>query len=236
MEFGDVADPPDVVAGTIGVGIGVVERRAGKFLANLDGFQHGAIAEAAATDVVDLAGARAAEKMIEGGDEIGAVDVVADLLAAVAENGVRRGGGGALYEVGEEAVQLRAAVIGAGEAAATEAGGFHAEVAAVLLHENVGGDFGCAEQAVKGVIDRHFFRDAVDPRVTGIDFPAGVEFDQRQAVGRVAVDFVGEVKMKTASGAKRRVASRTWCVPTALTVKSVVGFVAAQSCEGWAAV
>ena len=68
------------------------------------------------------------------------VDVVADLLALVAEDAVGAALEAALDEVAEEAVQLDAGVVGAGEAAAAEAAGGHAEVAAVLLHHDVGGD------------------------------------------------------------------------------------------------
>ena len=46
----------------------------------------------------------------------------------------------------------------------------------------------------------------------------------------------GDMKMKAARGAKRRVASRRTEVPLAFTVKSVVGSLAAQSWEGCAAV
>jgi hypothetical protein len=44
-----------------------------------------------------------------------------------------------------------------------------------------------------------------------------------------------EVKMKTASGQWRRVASSSTIVPFALIVKSVAGSRAAQSCDGCAA-
>jgi hypothetical protein len=49
------------------------------------------------------------------------VDVVAHLLALVAENLVFAALEVALHEVAEEAVQLDAAVVGAGEAAAAQA-------------------------------------------------------------------------------------------------------------------
>ena len=39
-------------------------------------------------------------------------------------------------------------VIGAGETAAAQAAGVHPEVAPILLHQHVGGDFGGAKQAV----------------------------------------------------------------------------------------
>ena len=79
-------------------------------------------------------------------DEIGGVDVVAHLLAAVAEHGVRLAGHRAAHQIGEEAVQLRARVVGAGQAAAAKADGGHVEVAPVLLHEQVGRRLRDAEQ------------------------------------------------------------------------------------------
>ena len=64
-----------------------------------------------------------------------------------------------------------------------------------------------------------------------------VELDQRQVVGQVAVDLVGRAEDERRVGRVRRAwpASR-FSVPFALTVKSVCGSDAAQSCDGWAAV
>ena len=77
------------------------------------------------------------------------MDVVAHLLAPVAEDRVGLAGHRALHQVGEEAVQLRAGVLGAGQAAAAEADRRHVEVAAVLLHQQVGGRLRDAEQRVQ---------------------------------------------------------------------------------------
>ena len=138
---------------------------AGDPLADLDRLQHRAVGEAAAADVVDGGGAGRLAEGVEGGDQVGAVDVVADLLALVAEDGVRGAGDGALHQVGEEAVQLGAGVLGAGQAAAAEADGRHLEVAAVLLDQQVGGRLGDAEQRVGRGVDRHR---GVDPLVVGV--------------------------------------------------------------------
>ena len=77
------------------------------------------------------------------------MDVVAHLLAAVAEDRVGLAGHRAPHQVGEEAVQLRAGVVGAGQAAAAEADRRHLEVAPVLLHEQVGRGLRHAEQRVQ---------------------------------------------------------------------------------------
>ena len=137
---------------------------AGDPLADLDRLQHRAVAEAPAADVVDGGGARGPAEGVEGGDQVGAVDVVADLLAVVAEDGVRSAGDGALHQVGEEAVQLGAGVLGAGQAAAAEGDGRHVEVAPVLLHQQVGRRLGDAEQRVGGGVDRHRGVDATVSR------------------------------------------------------------------------
>ena len=87
------------------------------------------------------------------GDVVG-VDVVAHLLAFVAEDAVLAAFEVALHQVAQEAVQLDAGVIRPGEAAAAQAAGRHAEVAAVLLHHDVGRDLRRAEQRVLRLVDR----------------------------------------------------------------------------------
>src|SRR5205814_1880499 len=91
-ELAHVADPPDVIAGAVGFGVRPLHRPGGELLADRDGLEHRTVAEAAAADVVNLSRTRGAPEAVEGGDQIGAVDVVADLLAAVAEDGVRPAG------------------------------------------------------------------------------------------------------------------------------------------------
>ncbi len=74
---------------------------------------------------------------IERGDEIGGVNVVADLLAAISVHRVGIAGHRAAHQVGQESVQARPSVIWAGETAAAEANGRHAEVSPVFLDEQV---------------------------------------------------------------------------------------------------
>ena len=90
------------------------------------------------------------------------MDVVADLLALVAEHRVRPAGRRALHEVGEEAVQLaRREWPGPVRQPPRKHAGPHAEVAAVLLHHHVGRHLGRAEQAVLAGVDAHRLVDAV---------------------------------------------------------------------------
>ena len=112
-------------------------------------------------------------------------------LPAVAEHRVRLAGHRAPHQVGEEPVQLRPGVVGAGQAAAAEADGRHVEVAAVLLHQQVGGRLRDAEQRVGGAVDRHRRVDAAVVAVVLRQLQPRLELHQRQPVGRVAVDLVG---------------------------------------------
>jgi len=69
------------------------------------------------------------------------VDVVPDLLALISVHVVRLALEIAFHEVGEKAVELDPAMVGAGETTSAEAAGFHSKVATVLLNYDVGGDF-----------------------------------------------------------------------------------------------
>src|SRR6185369_2863432 len=157
-----------------------------------NGFEHRAVAETPSTDVIDLPAARFFEEFVKSLYQVGAVNVVSHLFFLVTKNGVRRACNRALHQVGEEAVKLGAGVSGARETTSTEAGCFHAEVTAVFLNEHIGGDFGCAEQAVRGVVDGHGFGNAVFCiRMARIEFPACSLLDEGQVIGGVAVDLVG---------------------------------------------
>ena len=194
LELANIADVPNVIAHAIGIFVGVRQLVAGNFLAHLNRFQHAAMAEPRATDVVDFAAAGGAIKVIESLDQVVAVNVVANLFTLVAEHFVRSLSHRALHQVGQKAVQLSAAVVGAGQTAAAKGRGFHVKVLAVFLHQNIGGNFGSAEQTVHATVDGHRFRDAIVEVMRRVDFPAEFFFDQRQSVGRVTVDFIGRGK------------------------------------------
>ena len=86
-------------------------------------------------------------------------------------------------------MQLGARVVRAGQAAAPEADRRHAEVAAVLLDEQVGRRLGRAEEAVHRRVDPHRLVDSVGVgRVRVV--PARLELDELELVRRVAVDLV----------------------------------------------
>src|ERR671912_1323057 len=89
LEAARVADPPLVVAGPVGLLVPPRERPAGEPLAERDRLEHRAVAPPAAAHVVGLALAGVAVDRVDGGDEVGGVDVVPNLLALVAEHRVR---------------------------------------------------------------------------------------------------------------------------------------------------
>src|SRR5947199_9044193 len=125
-ELLDVTDPPDVIADAIRLDVFGVHAPAGDLLAQEDGLQHRAVAETRAAHVVDLARPRILIEVIEGVDEIEAVNVVAHLFAVVAEGPVFPAVDGALHQPGEKAVQLRAGVRRSGETTAAKNAGLHA--------------------------------------------------------------------------------------------------------------
>ena len=146
----------------------------------------------AAADIVHLSLAGILVEMPEGGNQVVAVDIVAHLLALVAEDGVGPAGDGAPDQVGEKAVQFGARMGRACQAAAAEGAGLQTEVATVFLGHDIGGHLGSAKDAVLGLVDAHALVDA-EP-VEGVRFvqlPSRFLFNERQGVGAVAVDLVG---------------------------------------------
>ena len=83
-------------------------------------FEDGAGVGAAVADVVDLARSGSGDKRFDKGGDLVSVDLVPDLLAAVAEDFVFASFELTLHEVTEEAVEFDAAVVGPGEASAAE--------------------------------------------------------------------------------------------------------------------
>ena len=185
-----VRDPPAVIPDTRLVRELPFEFASGDLLAHGDRLQHRAVAGPPAPDVVDRPGPGRLVKGLEGGHQVGRVDVVADLPAAVAEDRVRVTDDRAAHQIREEAVQFGAGVIGARETAAPKAHRRHIEVATVLLDQEVRRRLGHAEQRMRGCIDGHRGVDAAVVAVVGREFKPVAVLDQREAVGEVAVDLV----------------------------------------------
>ena len=102
-----------------------------------DGFEHGDAVLAAAAEVVDLAAAGIGGELLDRAHNVMTMNIVADLLALVAENGISAAGNGHLHEVGKEAMKFDAGVRRPGKATAAENTDFHAEIAAVFLSHQV---------------------------------------------------------------------------------------------------
>ena len=66
----------------------------------------------------------------------------------------------------------------------------HSEIAPVFLNENVRGDFRRAKEGMLRVVDAHGLRNAGLVFVAWFNFPAFLQFAQRKAIRRVAIDLV----------------------------------------------
>ena len=116
--------------------------------------------------------------------------VVADLFVLVTEDLVFAAFEVAFDQIGKEAVELDAAVVGPGETAAAQTAGGQSEIAAVFLDHDIGCYLGRAKERVLGLVDGKVLGDAIGVgRVVVI--PAGFQFLEGDGVGPVAIDLVG---------------------------------------------
>src|SRR4051794_5836209 len=106
--------------------------------------------------------------------------IVANLLSLISKYRIRAIGSGALAEIREEPVELRAAMAATGKAAAAKYGRPQAEVPAVFLHHDVCRHFRHAEKAVCRLVHAHaLVNTGSRVRMALIDFVALTEFDER---------------------------------------------------------
>src|SRR5208337_2434664 len=98
----------------------ILEPGPAEFLDQGDGLEDRATILAAAAEVVDLARPGRLGEPMNGAADVAAVDVVTDLLALVPVDPISGAGQRRLDEVGEEAMQFHAAVLGPGQAPAPE--------------------------------------------------------------------------------------------------------------------
>ena len=170
-----------------------VELSPGDLLAERDRLEHRAVAVPARRRCCRRPPARGL--VVERGErpnEVGAVDVVAHLLAAVAVDRVALAGDRAAHQVREEAVQLRARR-GSGPVRQPprKHDRRHVEVAPVLLHEQVGGRLRDAEERVEArgrSTSTSGSRRSTRARPRQLE--PRLELDERQEVRAVAVDLV----------------------------------------------
>ena len=107
------------------------------------------------TGIVHLRHPWILEELPEHRDQVVAVDVVSNLLALVAENGVMHSGHSTLGKIGQESMQLGSGVCRSRQTTSAKDGRFHSEVASVLLHQHVCGYFGSTEQTVFALVNAH---------------------------------------------------------------------------------
>lgn len=189
FHFPEVAVVADVVADAVLFHIGEGLFLSGEGFGDLEGFEDRAGVLFSAAEIVDLCDARGFAEFPHEAGHIFAVDVIAHLLAFVAENLVFAAFEIAFHEVAEESVEFHAGVVRASEAAPTQTAGGHVEIASVFLHHDIRRDFGSAEEGVFRLVDREGFGDAV--LVGGIVvIPARVEFAERDGIGPITVNFV----------------------------------------------
>src|SRR5713101_54075 len=192
LKFADVTDPPDMISNPVLLVISVLELAPGYFFTPRDGLEHGAVAVFSTAHIVDFRAPRLEKELMESLYQVAAMNVVAHLFCLITKDLIRRACGCTPHEIGEESMQLRARVARAGQTSTAKAGGFHVEIAAIFLHENVRGCLRRPEQGVFRGIDTHGFRDAMLViRMAPIELPAGVLFDQWQVVRTIAVYLVG---------------------------------------------
>ena len=190
LEFPHVADPPDVVADAVVFHVGPFQFLAADAFALVDRFEHGAVRVAAAAGIVDFARARLLKKLPEHFHQVVAVDVVAHLFALVAKDSIGRSFHGATHQIGKKTMQFGARMRRAGETAAAKTYRLHAEIISVFLNQHISGDFACAEKRMFRLVNAHRFGNARLIFVAGFDFPALLQFDQRQAVRRIAIYLI----------------------------------------------
>ena len=193
LEFGKVRNVADVVALAVLIHVLPVQLFPGHLLDFADGFEHRNAVLAAAAEVVDLAGARIGGEFLNRAHHIVAMNIVANLLALVAEDGIGSAGNGHLHQVGKKAVKFDAGVRRPGEAAAAENTDLHSEIAAVFLGHQVRRRFRGAKQRMQRAVNAAVFRNAVVVFRSRI-LPAGFQFLERDFVGGVAINLVGAQK------------------------------------------
>src|SRR5690606_8109509 len=106
FEFAEIADVPDMISASIVLRVGQIKLAPRDLLTDFNRFKHGTIAFASSTHVVNLANPGSPENGIECRDQVRRMDVVADLLTLVSENGIGRSRCGAFHEIRQKPVQL----------------------------------------------------------------------------------------------------------------------------------
>src|SRR5215467_1065449 len=144
-----VADVGDVIAETTRFHVFHGESLASEVLAARDRLEDRDAVRATAAKIVHGGRSRRLVELEKRRADVVRVEVVTNLLALVAVHAVDAAFLDGPGEVSEEAMKLRRGVVGPGQASATEAHRGHAKVSPVLLDHDVGGQLGCAKDAVE---------------------------------------------------------------------------------------
>src|SRR5215467_11689810 len=144
-----VADVGDVIAETTGLHVFHAESLAREVLATCDRLEDRDAVRATAAEIVHGGRSRRLVELEKRRADVVRVEVVTDLLALVAVDAVDAAFLDGPGKIREETMELRRRVIGPGQASATEAHRRHAKVSPVLLDHDVGGQLGCAKDAVE---------------------------------------------------------------------------------------
>lgn len=190
LEFRYIADIPNVITGTIGLLVGVVEFLARDLFAQLNRLEHGAVAKSGTSDVVNLSASRIAIKMIERLDKIVAMNVVPYLFTFVPKDSVGIPRHRAFHQIRQETMQLRATMVRPRQASSSKRRRAHGKVSSILLYQHIGGNLRCSEQAMRALIDRHILTNTLSVGMVWVDLPPQFVLDQRQFVRAIPVDFV----------------------------------------------
>ena len=146
LEFAQIRDITDVIALASFLDIFPVQCFSGHLGNFRDGFEHRDAIRASPAKVIDLAGSWVRGKFLDGANDVVAVNVVANLFGLVAKDRLPAAGERNFYQIGKKTVQLNAGMRRSGQASAPEDAGVHAEVAAILLRNQIGSGLRSSEK------------------------------------------------------------------------------------------
>src|SRR3989338_9041789 len=191
FKFGKVGNIPDMIAHSWFVLVRHCRFLPQQFLGYTNSFEHRDVALPSTAGVIYLSRSRLLMKVPEHVDQIVRVDVITHLLAFVTENRIVRTRRNALYQIGEEAVQLCPRVVGPREASTTKHSCIHREIFAVLLHQHVSRDLRCPKNAMERLVDGHRFINSLRKNVVVCNLKTRFFLNERQIIRPVSVYFVG---------------------------------------------
>src|ERR1035437_341455 len=101
-ELGQISDPPDMISGSIFIGVSPNQWGRSNSLAYIDCLHHGTIAESSATDVINLPYPGSLEECVKRLDKVITVDIVSNLFAFVAKYLIWRTRNAAFHQISKK--------------------------------------------------------------------------------------------------------------------------------------